>query len=134
MPHVALTDTATPAAVAEDHAKGEVRTPAGAVVHGPLGTGRGLHEEDRGGADAVLDQAGPKAWQTAFPAASLRVRSYPGEGHDVQYRHLDKILLDIAGYGDKILICKDNINTMVATEAAAVDANTTLGLCAWSGS
>ena len=87
----------------------------------------------RGGADAVLDQAGPKAWQTAFPAAPLRVRSYPGEGHDVQYRHLDQILLDIAGYGDNILICKDNINYMSAQSADLTAANTTLGLCAWSG-
>ena len=65
----------------------------------------------QGGADAVLDQAGPKAWKRAFPAAPLVLRAYPGEGHDVQYRHLDQILLDIAGYGDNILICKDNINS-----------------------
>ena len=31
--------------------------------------------------------------------AALR-RAYPGEGHDVQYRHWDQILLDAAGLGD----------------------------------
>jgi hypothetical protein len=86
----------------------------------------------QGGADAVLDQAGPTAWKRAFPAAPLVLRAYPGEGHDVQDRHLDQILLDIAGYGDKILICKDNINSMVASEANAQAAGTVLGHCAWT--
>ena len=86
----------------------------------------------QGGADAVLDQTGPKAWQRAFPAAPLVLRAYPGEGHDVQYRHLDQILLDIAGYGDKVLICNNNINSMVASEADAQAAGTVLGHCAWS--
>lgn len=86
----------------------------------------------QGGADAVLDQAGPKAWRRAFTAAPLVIRAYPGEGHDVQYRHLDQILLDIAGYGDKVLICNNNVNEMVAPELAVQAANTVLGLCAWS--
>jgi pimeloyl-ACP methyl ester carboxylesterase len=85
-----------------------------------------------GGADAVLDQAGSKAWQRAFPAAPIVLRAYPGEGHDVQYRHLDQILLDIAGYGDKILICKDNINSLVSAETDTQAAGTVLGLCAWT--
>ena len=33
----------------------------------------------------------------------------PNGGHDVQCRHLDQILLDIAGAGDKILLCEGGV-------------------------
>ena len=80
----------------------------------------------RGLADSVLGDERPGLWQQTFPSANVTLREYPGEGHDVQYRHLDQILLDIAGYGDRVLICLDNSNDLVESGRKG-----RLGLCAW---
>jgi hypothetical protein len=37
-------------------------------------------------------------WRRVLPCVAA-LRGYPGEGHDVQYRHWEQILLDIAGVG-----------------------------------
>jgi non-heme chloroperoxidase len=39
-----------------------------------------------------------REWLRALPSVAA-LRAYPGEGHDVQYRHWDQILLDAAGLG-----------------------------------
>jgi len=88
----------------------------------------------RGLADAILGSEDPSIWQQAYPNAKLTIRSYPGEGHDVQYRHLDQILLDIRGYGDKILLCQDEKNKMVNPNSSGelITLGATFGLCAWN--
>ena len=84
----------------------------------------------RGLADSILSDEDVQAWRKAFPAAELTVREYKGEGHDVQYRHLDQILLDIAGHGDRVLVCENNKNKLRKSGKVAEKAR--LGLCAWT--
>jgi len=85
----------------------------------------------RGLADGVLGEEDSQVWRNTFPAANVTMREYAGEGHDVQYRHLDQILLDIAGYGDDVLVCANNKNKLIAPETAQATDNVRLGLCAW---
>jgi pimeloyl-ACP methyl ester carboxylesterase len=48
--------------------------------------------------DDVVPSAHVLEWRRVLgEVAALRV--YPGEGHDVQYRHWEQILLDVAGLG-----------------------------------
>ncbi|MGI9322263.1 MAG: alpha/beta fold hydrolase, partial [Pseudomonadales bacterium] len=84
-------------------------------------------------ADPLIANLAPEDWQAAFPNASVKVRAYPGEGHDVQYRHLDQILLDLAGYGDKTLVCdKGQARLADLGEVKQVmKEGGFLGLCAW---
>jgi pimeloyl-ACP methyl ester carboxylesterase len=45
------------------------------------------------------------AWVAAFSKSSkITQRNYPTLYHDVQYRHNDQILVDVAGYGDYLII------------------------------
>jgi non-heme chloroperoxidase len=48
--------------------------------------------------DDVVPFAHVRAWQQALPSVAA-LRGYPGAGHDVQYRHWEQILLDLAGIG-----------------------------------
>ncbi len=61
-------------------------------------------------------------------------RTYPGEGHDVQYRHWDQLLLDVAGYGDRTLVCDSGRAHLVsgAPDPGKLPAGRTLGICAWA--
>ena len=86
----------------------------------------------RGLADAVLGDEDMQVWRETFPAADVTVREYAGEGHDVQYRHLDQILLDMAGYGDHVLVCRANKNRLIKSEKIQSDRDVRLGLCAWA--
>jgi len=65
--------------------------------------------------------------------ANVTIRSYPGEGHDVQYRHLDQILLDIAGQGPEVLIClKGNHEMIIPSKVSqSISDGASLGLCQW---
>ncbi|MGK9233170.1 alpha/beta hydrolase [Inquilinus limosus] len=77
-----------------------------------------------------MDQA--QYWQSHFK--NLRkARIYEGEGHDVQYRHWDQLLLDVAGHADLTMLCADGKSQAVPeTEAQALLAKgATLGICAW---
>jgi non-heme chloroperoxidase len=47
-------------------------------------------------ADEVVPPEHVHEWRRAVPRVAA-LRGYPGEGHDVQYRHWDQILLDVAG-------------------------------------
>jgi pimeloyl-ACP methyl ester carboxylesterase len=87
----------------------------------------------RGLADEVLGAGDPDLWQQSYPNARVSFRGYPGEGHDVQYRHLDQILLDIAGFGGEILVCKGNTHEMVTPEKLQLELKNgaALGLCSW---
>ena len=63
-------------------------------------------------------------------------RSYPGEGHDVQYRHWDQVMLDIAGFGSSTLVCDAGRAHLVAgnLDAHKLVKMRTLGVCAWQSS
>ena len=70
--------------------------------------------------DDVLSSVNPDDWYSAYPNADVTVRTYPDGGHDVQYRHLDQILLDISGQGDRILVCENGQQRMIdPSEATA---------------
>ena len=45
-------------------------------------------------------------WQAALPNV-VKATVYPGEGHTVQYRHWDQILVDMAGHADQTVVCKN---------------------------
>jgi pimeloyl-ACP methyl ester carboxylesterase len=52
-----------------------------------------------GGDDEVIPAAmHVPEWRRVLPRVAA-LRAYPGEGHDVHYRHWDQILLDVAGLG-----------------------------------
>ena len=73
-------------------------------------------------------------WREAFGSAEVTTRLYPGEGHDAQYRHLDQILVDLAGLGDKLVLCDRGRKTRLVNSARArtlLDKGATLGICAW---
>jgi hypothetical protein len=88
-----------------------------------------------GEADTSVTPEHAGFWQKRYANSKQQVlRSYPGEGHDVQYRHWDQILLDIAGHGDKVLICEKGKASLAAPADAAKKVEggkATLGLCAW---
>jgi non-heme chloroperoxidase len=48
--------------------------------------------------DDVVPIEHVQEWRRILPRVAA-LRGYPGEGHDVQYRHWEQILLDIAGLG-----------------------------------
>lgn len=72
-------------------------------------------------------------WESQFGTAVVRQRIYEGEGHDVQYRHWDQILLDIGGMGSTTLLCADGKEALFTdTEAlSALESGAGMGLCAW---
>lgn len=85
-------------------------------------------------ADPLLIGEDINDWDTVYPKAKIIKRTYPKERHDVQYRHLDQILMDIKNKDTSVLICKDGINTMINDYDVdrILSANATLGLCLWN--
>ena len=49
-----------------------------------------------GGADTTVPTSVMAKWQAALPNVQ-RATICPGEGHTVQYRHRDQVLVDMAG-------------------------------------
>jgi non-heme chloroperoxidase len=86
-----------------------------------------------GGADTSVPVAVMKQWQDALPNV-VKATVYPGEGHTVQYRHWEQILVDMAGYGDQTVVCRNGRTRLVPNERAdaIVSEGATLGLCAWA--
>jgi hypothetical protein len=78
----------------------------------------------------------PNTWRHHYPKASVVVRNYPQEGHDVQYRHLDQILLDMSNLSDDILICTEGEQHQVTGSELDnyLDQGAHLGLCLWQAS
>lgn len=66
-------------------------------------------------------------WRDALPSIEKEI-VYPDEGHTIQYRHWDQILVDMAGYGDHTVVCVDGETRLVPNEEAS---DAFLGLCAW---
>lgn len=82
--------------------------------------------------DTTVPPATQARWKKAFAAAPT-VRSYDDSGHDVQYRHWDQILLDMAGYADRTAVCTGRTTRVLPHEKAerALEKGATPGSCAW---
>lgn len=85
-----------------------------------------------GEADPAVPPAQGQYWASKVKGP-VTFRSYPGEGHDVQYRHWDQVMLDIAGYGARTLVCDNGRAHLVAgkVDPHALPKGRTLGVCAW---
>ena len=86
----------------------------------------------QGGRDEQVSPANVDHWEEVYSNIAAR-RDYPQGGHDVQYRHWDQILIDLAGMGDKVLVCSDGGAKLEAQAdaGAVVEGGATLGLCLW---
>ncbi|MFI5802130.1 alpha/beta fold hydrolase [Streptomyces sp. NPDC051561] len=83
--------------------------------------------------DTTVPPSTLATWQEQLPAKPV-VRKYADTGHDVQYRHWDQILADLAGHGGRTVICVKGRSEMPpAREAAKLLSNgrATVGSCAW---
>lgn len=82
--------------------------------------------------DTTVPPATQVRWSEALPEKPV-VREYDDSGHDVQYRHWDQILLDIAGYADRNPVCVKGRTKVLPEHKAeqAVKKGATLGTCAW---
>lgn len=73
-------------------------------------------------------------WVRAFSNATVKARRYPGEGHDVQYRHFDQILVDMSGWGDRVVVCERGGKARLVKENKVekkLAKGGSLGICAW---
>jgi len=107
------------------HANLATLAPALTKVTAPVFTYYGLD-------DHTVSPANAKFWQTRM-AGPVTAREYAGEGHDVQYRHWDQIMIDLsglAGTGPKAraLVCRHGHAQLLAPERAA---GLPSGLCLW---
>ncbi|MFG2223467.1 alpha/beta fold hydrolase [Streptomyces sp. NPDC048644] len=83
--------------------------------------------------DTTVPPSTLATWKAHLPGTP-KVRSYADSGHDVQYRHWDQILVDLAGYGDRTVVCRRGHSGMVPAAAAdrmVADGRATPGSCAW---
>ncbi|MEB4616543.1 alpha/beta fold hydrolase, partial [Leucobacter sp. M11] len=76
----------------------EAPLPELSAVRAPVHTSWGL-------ADRLVPVAHRDRWLAALPGPATQ-RDYPGEGHDVQYRHWDQILADVATLGGGTLLSR----------------------------
>jgi non-heme chloroperoxidase len=85
-----------------------------------------------GEADPAVPPLHGQYWASKVKGA-VTFRSYPGEGHDVQYRHWDQVMLDIAGYGASTLVCSGGKARLRPglVKPASLARGSTLGVCAW---
>jgi non-heme chloroperoxidase len=86
-----------------------------------------------GAADALVTSIHLERWRSALPEVS-EVRLYPGEGHDVQYRHWDQILADVVHLGERMVVGVDGQTLLLSRERAseALAGGAVLGLWAWA--
>ncbi|MGH6965669.1 MAG: alpha/beta fold hydrolase [Phenylobacterium sp.] len=86
----------------------------------------------QGTADPLVTVQSAEYWRAHLPNVA-RSRTYPGEGHDIQYRHWDQALLDISGHPDLTMLCVKGRSQAVPEAAAEplLKAGATLGVCAW---
>jgi pimeloyl-ACP methyl ester carboxylesterase len=85
-----------------------------------------------GEADPLVPPSHGEYWAGKV-RGKVTFRRYPGEGHDVQYRHWDQLLLDVSGHGASTLVCDRGRAHLVK---GLVDPNRlppgrSLGICAW---
>ncbi|MCL2028803.1 MAG: alpha/beta hydrolase [Deltaproteobacteria bacterium] len=89
-----------------------------------------------GTADKSVVMGHAEFWKARFSRGqSQTLRVYQDEGHDVQYRHWDQVLFDLAGQGDGTLICpKGGKAALVGPDEAeklVSGGKAALGLCMW---
>lgn len=79
--------------------------------------------------DTLVTPANADKWQKVFSNVVVR-RDYKNGGHDVQYRHWDQMLVDMAGLGDQIVICRNGTSQEIPAKDAnaALDDGARLGL------
>lgn len=87
-----------------------------------------------GEADHTVPPSQGERW-AAMLKSPVIFRRYPGEGHDVQYRHWDQVMLDVAGFAGRTLVCTGGKARLVdgVITPAQLAAGETLGVCAWNG-
>jgi non-heme chloroperoxidase len=85
-----------------------------------------------GGADTLVVPANGAYWRAHFGGPKTE-RDYPGEWHDVQYRHWDQVMIDLAGFGDRVLVCSGGKGMLAAPAAVPglMIKGATIGVCAW---
>jgi pimeloyl-ACP methyl ester carboxylesterase len=82
-----------------------------------------------GGEDPLVRLDQPEYWRSHYPnVAAFNV--YPGEAHDVQYRHWDQVLIELAGFAGQTVVCDAGQSKVVP--AKNVSKPMTLGICAWA--
>lgn len=83
--------------------------------------------------DRVVGHGHRRRWSRALPDVREE-RVYPEEGHDVQYRHWDQILCDVACLGDRVVLSDGRRTWLVPADSAhdLVGCGWTLGLNVWS--
>ncbi len=84
-------------------------------------------------ADPLVAPANGAFWRDRL-GGPVTARVYPGEGHDVQYRHWDQVLIDLSGLAGtgaqaRTLVCVRGKERLVP--AARVPRGATTGLCLW---
>lgn len=75
-----------------------------------------------------------KRWVQGYSNATVKTRLYPAEGHDVQYRHFDQILVDMSGWAERTVVCDREGKTRLVKENKAqqvLSKGGSLGICAW---
>jgi pimeloyl-ACP methyl ester carboxylesterase len=85
-----------------------------------------------GEADPLVPPSHGEYWASRVKGATT-FRRYPGEGHDVQYRHWDQLLLDVAGHGSNTLVCANGHARQVKglVQPGSLAPGQSLGVCAW---
>lgn len=88
------------------------------------------------GEDDPLTPPSHGEYWAAHVGGKVTFRRYPGEGHDVQYRHWDQLLLDVAGFGAQTLVCEKGSARLVPgqVDPKLLPKGRTIGLCAWNNS
>ena len=87
-----------------------------------------------GTADPLIEVKDIEDWEKYYPNADIIKRIYPGEGHDVQYRHLDQILIDIKYKKNEILVCENGKNLLLNSDQLDHSNKYQFGLCVWQDS
>ena len=85
-----------------------------------------------GAADDLVPLGHLERWKGALPNVAA-VRHYEGEGHDVQYRHWDQVLADVAYLGEKVVVSAGGRTLLVDPGRAQelLAAGATPGLAGW---
>lgn len=86
--------------------------------------------------DTTVPPSTVGTWKEHLPGDPV-VRGYADSGHDVQYRHWDQIMVDLAGYPDRTVVCYRGHSAMPPAEVAdplVEKGRATLGSCAWQKS
>lgn len=88
-----------------------------------------------GDKDTTVPASTLASWRKELTSARVKTRTYADSGHDVQYRHWDQVLVDLAGRADRTVVCRgERTRALPEREADALvtKGRATLGSCAWN--